>query len=175
MSSRRVITTLTLLAIALITQALRVQHTPEATALVASPTPEIPSGMVFVTKAVDGDTIELADGTRVRLIGVNTPETVDPRRPVQCFGKEASAFTHGLVDGQAVRLEKDISDTDKYGRSLRYVYLADGTFLNLELVRQGYAQVNTYPPDVAHAQEFKAAQAEARAAGRGLWSSCPVK
>jgi len=136
---------------------------------VASP---VPDGFVLVKAAVDGDTLELADGTRVRYIGVDTPETVHPSKPVQCFGREASAFNHGLVDGRPVRLEKDVSDTDKYGRLLRYVYLEDGTFLNLELVRQGYAKVVTYPPDVAHAAEFQAAMAEARTAGRGLWGAC---
>ncbi len=136
-----------------------------------SPAASVPSGFVLVTRVVDGDTIEVG-GQKVRYIGVNTPETVDPRRPVQCFGHEASEFNKSLVEGRAVRLVRDISETDKYGRLLRYVYLEDGTFVNLALVSGGYAQVNTYPPDVAHAREFQSAQTEARAAGRGLWSSC---
>lgn len=131
-----------------------------------------PDGFVLVAAAVDGDTIELADGSRVRYIGIDTPETVHPSKPVQCFGKEASDFNRLLVEGQPVRLERDLTDIDTYGRLLRYVYLEDGTFVNLELVRQGYASVVTYPPDVAHAAEFQAAQREAREAGRGLWSAC---
>lgn len=132
-------------------------------------------GLVPVARVIDGDTIEIAGGRHVRFVGVNTPETVDPRRPVQCFGKEASAFTHRLLDGVSVRLVRDISDTDKYDRLLRYIYLPDGTFVNLVLVREGYAQVNTYPPDIAHAAEFQAAQREAKSASRGLWGGCPAK
>jgi micrococcal nuclease len=132
----------------------------------------VPDGFVLVTVAVDGDTIELADGSRIRYIGVDTPETVHPSKPVQCFGHEASAFNRMLVEGRPVRLERDMTDTDQYGRLLRYVYLENGTFVNLELVRQGYASVVTYPPDVAHAATLTDAQREARAAGRGLWSAC---
>lgn len=139
---------------------------------VSSPPERIPNGFVMVAAAIDGDTIRLADGSRVRYIGVDTPETVHPSKPVQCFGKEASDFNRGLVEGRPVRLERDITDTDHYGRLLRYVYLADGTFVNLELVRQGYASVVTYPPDVAQTTTLQAAQQEARSAGRGLWSAC---
>ncbi len=175
MPTRRILTAAALLIIALYTQWLtesRDRHnSPELT---ATPKPA-PSGMVLVTKAVDGDTIEIEGGARVRYIGVNTPETVDPRRSVQCFGKEASIYNKALVEGQFVRLVRDISDTDKYGRLLRYIYLADGTFVNLQLVTQGYAQASAYPPDIAHAKEFTAAQAAAREAGRGLWGSCPIK
>ncbi|MCC6404827.1 MAG: thermonuclease family protein [Candidatus Yanofskybacteria bacterium] len=175
MPTKRILTAAALLIIALYTQWLtesRDRHNnPELT---ATPKPA-PSGMVLVTKVVDGDTIEIEGGTRVRYIGVNTPETVDPRRPVQCFGKEASSYNASLVEGQFVRLVRDISDTDKYGRLLRYIYLADGTFVNLQLVARGYAYANTYPPDIAHAKEFAAAQAEAREASRGLWGSCPAK
>ncbi|HEX2039516.1 MAG TPA: thermonuclease family protein, partial [Acidimicrobiales bacterium] len=94
--------------------------------------------------------------------------------PVQCFGKEASAYTTSLVPpGTAVRLVGDVELRDQYGRVLAYVYRADDdTFVNLRLVQDGYASVLTYPPNVAHAPEFVAAAAEARAAGRGLWSAC---
>ena len=135
----------------------------------------VPSGFIKVTRVVDGDTIVVDGNLKVRFIGVNTPETVDPRRAVQCFGHEASDYNKSLLEGKAVRLVKDISETDKYGRLLRYVYMEDGTFVNLALVSNGYAQVNTYPPDVAHAHEFQAAQAEAKAARRGLWGACPAK
>lgn len=166
----RILITVLLLLAGIATDRLAHPAAQEAAILpAASP---VPDGFTLVKAAVDGDTLELADGTRVRYIGVDTPETVHPSKPVQCFGREASAFNHGLVDGRPVRLVKDVSDTDTYGRLLRYVYLEDGTFLNLELVRRGYAKVSTYPPDVAHADEFRAAMAEARDAGRGLWSAC---
>lgn len=175
MSNRRIISALSLVIAVLYTQWLAqprdIHNDPVVT---ATPLPA-PSGMVRVARVVDGDTIELEGGTRVRFIGVNTPETVDPRRTVQCFGKEASAFTKGLLKDGVVTLKKDISDTDKYGRLLRYAYLADGTFVNLKLVAEGYAYANPYPPDIAHAKEFFTAQTEARTAGRGLWASCPIK
>jgi micrococcal nuclease len=127
-----------------------------------------------VVRIIDGDTIQVEiDGQleRVRYIGVDTPETVHPSKPVQCFGKEASARNQALVAGRQVRLERDVSDRDRYGRLLRYVH-ADGVFVNLELVRDGYAQASTHPPDVKHSEAFLAAQREARTAGRGLWTSC---
>jgi endonuclease YncB( thermonuclease family) len=92
----------------------------------------------LVTRVVDGDTIVVADVGTVRLIGVDTPETVDPRKPVQFFGKEASEFTRRLAQGKVARLEFDYQRTDKYQRTLAYVYLPDGTFLNAEIVKQGY-------------------------------------
>ncbi len=92
-----------------------------------------------VVRVVDGDTLLLDRNERVRLIGVDTPETVDPRRPVQRFGKEASAFTKRMVEGKKVRLEYDQDRRDRFGRTLAYVYLEDGTFLNAEIVKQGLA------------------------------------
>ncbi|MEI8096780.1 MAG: thermonuclease family protein [Candidatus Moraniibacteriota bacterium] len=124
----------------------------------------------LVKKVVDGDTIELDNGEKVRYVGVNTPESVDPRRKVECFGKEASAYNKDLVEGKKVRLEKDISDRDKYGRLLRFVYLEDGTFVNELLVREGYAFVSTYPPDVSKQDIFRRAESDARNAQLGLWN-----
>ncbi|HUO75808.1 MAG TPA: thermonuclease family protein [Candidatus Paceibacterota bacterium] len=148
---------------------------PPTTTLAASFSP-VPSGFVHVIRVVDGDTIVVDGNQKVRFVGVNTPETVSPTKPVQCYGPEASAFMKSLlVPGTPVRLVKDISETDKYGRLLRYVYMEDGTFVNLVLVQDGYAQVNTYPPDIAHAHEFQTAQAAAKAAGRGMWSACPMQ
>jgi micrococcal nuclease len=124
-----------------------------------------------VTRVVDGDTIEvLMAGTtyKVRYIGVDTPETVDPRRPVECYGREASERNRQLVEGRTVELEKDISETDTYGRLLRYVWV-DGEMVNATLVREGYALASTYPPDVKHQELFASLQREAIAAGRGLW------
>jgi micrococcal nuclease len=162
-----------LLIAGLITDQLAHPKTNQEALILPEPSRTSPPGFVLVAKVIDGDTIELSDGSRIRYIGINTPETVDPRRPVQCFGKEASAANKSLVEGNYIRLVRDISDRDKYDRLLRYIYLEDGTFVNLTLVAQGYAQVSTYPPDIAHTKEFQAAQAEAKALGRGLWSSCP--
>ncbi len=123
-----------------------------------------------VSRVVDGDTFVLENGERVRLIGVDTPETVHPSKPVQYFGKEASAFTKNLIEGKQVRLEYDVQKQDRYGRLLAYVYLPDGTFVNAELVKQGYAQVSTYPPNVKYVDLFARLQREARENNRGLWA-----
>ncbi len=136
----------------------------------------VPPGLdTTVERVVDGDTLVVAGGHRVRLIGVDTPETKDPRKPVQCFGREASAYVSALLEkGSAVRLVGDVEERDAYGRTLAYVYrLPDGLFVNAALVREGYALVLTIPPNVAHADEFVALARDARAHGRGLWSSCP--
>ncbi len=149
------------------------QPIQNSVALVPSPT--ISNNLVVVQRVVDGDTIQLETGEKLRYIGINTPETVDPRRSVQCFGKEASNKNKELVLGQKVRLEKDVSNTDKYGRLLRYVYLQTPTgevFVNDYLVRQGYAYASSYPPDIAHQKDFRQAQEEAQENNRGLWSSC---
>ncbi len=138
----------------------------------------VPPGFVAVTKVADGDTFEVRqDGRteRVRLIGVDTPETVDPRRPVQCFGKEASHYTKQLLRGQVVRLERDAlrpgDDRDKYQRLLRYAFLSDGRMVNQLLIGGGYAHEYTYHGQAYQYQaEFKAAEASAKAAGTGLWS-----
>jgi micrococcal nuclease len=150
------------------------------------PTSPLPAGDdATVTRVVDGDTIVVrVDGrvATVRLIGIDTPETKDPRKPVQCFGREASAHTGELLPvGAAVRLAYDVERNDRYGRTLAYVYRVDrtadagkGSFVNAALVRDGYASSYTYPPNVAHADEFVALQHDARDAGRGLWGACPV-
>lgn len=139
--------------------------------------PALPAGLdTTVERVVDGDTLVVAGGHRVRLIGVDTPETKDPRKPVQCFGQEASAYVSSLLgEGEGVRLVGDTEERDVYGRTLAYVYrLADGLFVNAALVREGYAQVLTIPPNVAHADEFVALAHDARQRGLGLWSSCPA-
>lgn len=133
----------------------------------------------LVKKVIDGDTIEvLINGVnfKVRLIGIDTPETVDPRRPVGCFGKKASNETKRLVEGKNVYLTKDVSETDKYFRLLRYVFLPLGEgnnlFVNDYLVRQGFAKSLTYPPDVKYNTRFLEAEKEARENLRGLWEEC---
>lgn len=127
-----------------------------------------------VIKVVDGDTISVQIGSsteKVRLLGINTPETVDPRKPVQCFGKEASNKTKSLLTDQRVILESDITqgDTDKYGRLLRYVFLPNGTNINLLLIQQGYAYEYTYNKPYKYQTEFKEAQKEAEVSKSGLW------
>ena len=142
-----------------------------------SSSPALGPGEAVVTRVVDGDTIVVHLGgrdERVRLIGIDTPETVDPRKPVQCFGKEASAHTHELLPaGTVVRLERDVEARDRFDRLLAYVYrVSDGLFVNLALASDGYAQMLTIPPNVAYVDEFRAAVTDARRSGRGLWSSC---
>jgi micrococcal nuclease len=126
-------------------------------------------GMRTCVRVVDGDTIVLDGGERVRLIGVDTPETVDPRRPVEWFGKEASAFTERLVEGRRVRLEYDQTRRDAHRRTLAYVYLEDGTFVNLEIVRRGYGHAYTRHP-FRYLARFRAAERMARRERAGLWA-----
>ena len=126
-----------------------------------------------VERVVDGDTIIVTGVGRVRLIGVDTPESVDPRRPVEFFGKEASAFTRRLVDGQRVLLGYDWERTDRYGRTLAYVYLPDGTFVNAEIIRRGYGHAYTRFP-FKHLERFRQLEREARQAGHGLWGASPA-
>lgn len=127
-----------------------------------------------VSRVIDGDTIEIEGGERVRYIGIDTPETVDPRKPVQCFGVEASNKNKELVAGKTVRLEKDATDRDKYKRLLRYVYVGDD-FINLELVKQGFAYSYSYPPDIKYQDQFLQAQQEAEKNKSGLWTACPAE
>lgn len=123
-----------------------------------------------VERVKDGDTIVLNDGQTVRLIGVDTPETVKPNAPIEPYGEEASAFTKQILTGKVIYLEKDVSETDQYGRLLRYVYLEDGTLLNEYLIKEGYGKMVTYPPDVKHVELFKEAQIYAMENNKGLWS-----
>jgi len=125
----------------------------------------------------DGDTIGVRiDGVeeRVRLIGIDTPETKKPDTPIECFGPEASAFTESLLpDGTELYLERDIEARDPYGRLLAYVYrTADGMFVNLEIISQGFARPLTIAPNSAHADEFVTAARAADAADTGLWAAC---
>ncbi len=127
-------------------------------------------GLHQVERVVDGDTFVLTGGERVRLIGIDTPETVHPNKPVEPFGPEASGFSKNMLEGKDVRLEFDVQERDKYGRLLAYVFLEDDTFVNAELLRLGFAVVLTIPPNVKHAEQFLELQREAREHERGLWS-----
>jgi micrococcal nuclease len=143
----------------------------------ATPTPPSPPtlpssvGPVLVSRVIDGDTIVVDTVGTVRLIGVDTPETVDPDEPIGCFGPEASAFTRAVSTGRMVRLEFDADRVDRYGRTLAYVYLPDDVFLNATLVQQGYGYAYTFFP-FRYLEQFRALEREAREARRGLWASC---
>ena len=146
-------------------------------AVVSPATGTLPSGVdVGVTRVIDGDTIDVQGGERVRLIGMDTPETKDPNRPAGCYGAEASRFTASLLPaGTTVRLAGDVEQRDRYGRLLAYVYRrSDGLFVNAELLRRGFAQLLTIPPNVAHTDEFTAIATRAREATQGLWGSCTL-
>jgi len=121
-----------------------------------------------VVRIVDGDTIEIEGGEKIRYIGINTPE-IDDKDPIKlCFAEKAALKNKELVEEKQISLVKDVSETDKYGRLLRYVYIGD-IFINDFLMRQGFAQISTYPPDVKFKQQFQEAEQEARQNKRGLW------
>jgi micrococcal nuclease len=125
------------------------------------------------TRVVDGDTIVVdyhGKLEKVRLIGVDTPETVHPNKPVEYLGKEASNFTHALVEGKAVTLEFDWQQRDKYGRLLAYVYLQDGILINKKIIEEGYGHAYTKYP-FKYLDEFRAAERRAQDAGKGLWGA----
>lgn len=137
---------------------------------------------ILVTKAVDGDTLKLANDQRVRLIGIDTPEVHESAKlyrdanktrqsveTIRGLGKRSHEFTKKLVEGKQVRLEFDVTKKDKYGRLLAYVYLQDGTFVNAEIIKQGYASLMTIPPNVKYEALFKELYSQAREAKRGLW------
>jgi len=132
---------------------------------------------VPVTKVTDGDTIHVTfqgQDERVRLIGIDTPEVPWYGGRGACFGVEAALFARGNLSGRSIRLAFDVDRRDRYGRVLAYVYLGDQLF-NLTLVRLGYARADPVPPDIRLAPEFARAEAQARMAGRGLWSACPLE
>jgi micrococcal nuclease len=128
-----------------------------------------------VERVVDGDTFVLEGGGRVRLLGIDTPETVDSDRPVGCYGPQASVYAKHLLSGRRVRLVYDRELRDRYGRLLAYVYLrrpAGELFVNARLIALGYARTLSIPPNTAHAGELRRLEAGAALAGRGLWSAC---
>jgi micrococcal nuclease len=137
---------------------------------------------ILVDRVVDGDTLVLEGGQRVRLIGIDTPEMHESKKlyrdsqrmsqsveTIKKLGKRAYQFTRGLVEGKRVKVEFDVEKKDKYGRLLGYAYLPDGTFVNAEIVKQGYASLMTYPPNVKYADLFLRLYREARENKRGLW------
>ena len=141
-------------------------------------------GDMLVTRVIDGDTIQLASGERVRLIGIDTPEMHESSKlyrdsqraqqdleTIKALGRRAFRFTQDLVEGEQVSLEFDIERYDKYNRLLAYVYLKDGTFVNAEIIKQGYASLMTIPPNVKYTDLFLQLYQEARENNRGLWKN----
>ncbi|MDO8525966.1 MAG: thermonuclease family protein [Candidatus Omnitrophota bacterium] len=138
---------------------------------------------VVVSRVIDGDTIKLSDGRRVRLLGIDSPElhyseklvrdshrTHKDMKEIQAMGQRAAGFTKRLCEGKPVRIESDIRKLDKYGRLLAYIYLPDGTFVNAKVLEEGYAQVMTIPPNVKYAEYFLKLQREAKENRKGLWA-----
>jgi micrococcal nuclease len=162
------------LAMLLIGFALVNQHYPTLLGESAA----LPPGYWRVTEIYDGDTIAVdMNGTieKVRLVGVDTPETHHPKKPVECFGQAATDYTRKLIGHAPVRLEADSlsSNRDRYDRLLRYAYLPDGTLVNLKIVEDGYGfSYTTFPSELT--ERFETAEDAARSAGRGLWGTCPV-
>jgi micrococcal nuclease len=163
------------------------RKTDSGTQIAAQPGATVASAQVgaaveanaVVTHVVDGDTADVVfretnHKERIRLIGIDTPETKKPNTPIECFGREASASLNALLpEGTAVRVERDVEERDRYGRLLGYVYRAnDGLFVNLEMVRAGMALPLTFPPNVMYTDKFLEAGDAARTAQVGLWTRC---
>ena len=145
-------------------------HPPSDTLSATNSATTVKGETARVTRVIDGDTIEIEGGYKVRYIGIDTPElTGDPTR--RCFGKEAREKNRELVEGKKVRLVKDVSEVDRFGRLLRYVYV-DELFVNEYLVSEGYAYAATFPPDVMFQELLKEAENEGREQNRGLWRRC---
>lgn len=123
-----------------------------------------------VIKVIDGDTIELEGGEKLRYIGIDTPETKHPTKGTECFGIEAFSKNKDLVLNKKVEIVKDVSDRDRFGRLLRYVYLEDGTFVNNLLLEEGFARVATFPPDVSQRDLFLESEQKAKVMQKGLWN-----
>lgn len=134
-----------------------------------------PTATARVLAVIDGDTLDVTAGgrpERVRLLGVDTPETVDPHRPVGCYGPEAAAFTGRRLQGRTVRLSFDRQRRDRFGRLLAYVEV-DGRRFNDDLLAEGYARLLIIPPNGRHGRAMLDQELAARSAGRGLWGACP--
>lgn len=135
------------------------------------PSPNLVKEKAKVSFVYDGDTIELADKRKVRYIGINTPEINWGKNNPQCFATQSAKINQEMVAGQEIEMAKDVSETDKYKRLLRYIWI-DGIFMNDFLLRQGFARLDLIPPDTIYYQQFKEAQKEAQENKRGLWGEC---
>jgi micrococcal nuclease len=124
-----------------------------------------------VSRVIDGDTFEIEGGIKIRLIGMDTPEMKNKNRTIDCYAIEAKKRLESLIADKEVVLAKDVSETDKYGRLLRYVYLED-QFVNNTMIKEGYARISTFPPDVKFKDQLLTSERQARETGAGLWSAC---
>lgn len=148
------------------------KNTPSAPVLHVAPTQtQTATVIAHVVRIVDGDTIELSSGEKVRYIGIDTPELHSKDPQTNCFGAEAAQKNRELVEDKDIVLEKDISETDRYGRWLRYAYI-DGVSVNLTLVRLGFARAKDYPPDSHYKKDFADAEKVAKEGKKGLWEKC---
>ena len=141
--------------------------------ILITPTPTIMVGLrekARVAKVIDGDTIELSDKRKVRYIGINSFEMNDKRIETRCLAQNATEANKKLVENKDVEMEKDISETDKYGRLLRYVWI-DGLMVNKELVKNGSAEVSTFPPDIKYLEELRSEQIKAKLNNLGIWGN----
>ncbi|MFZ5424570.1 MAG: thermonuclease family protein [Patescibacteria group bacterium] len=123
-----------------------------------------------VSRVIDGDTVELSNGQKVRYIGIDTPESVKPGSPVECYALEAKAKNSELVLNKHVVLERDVNEADKYGRLLRYVWV-DGLLINEILIKEGFAHAVSYPPDIKYQEQLRLAEREARDLKKGIWGA----
>ncbi len=124
-----------------------------------------------VARVIDGDTVELADGRRVRYIGIDTPETVHPEKDVECYGPESTERNRELVEGKTVELQSGVEDSDNYGRLLRYVHV-DGRFVNALLVAEGYARASSFGDENRFSQVFIQLEQYSQLRDRGMWAEC---
>lgn len=123
-----------------------------------------------VTKIIDGDTVELSDKRKVRYIGINSFEMNDKRKETKCLAEKSAEANKRLVENKEVEMEKDISETDKYGRLLRYLWI-DGVMINEELVNYGWAEVSTFPPDLKYQEKLQSGQIKAKLNNLGIWGN----
>lgn len=165
-----IVVTVLIISILLLRYYKKPSVSPTVSEIVAPPEAVIRESAI-VTWVLDGDTIEIADGKKVRLIGIDTPELDTDSKNPQCFATESAKITKQLLEGQTIELEKDKEDTDKYGRLLRYVY-TDGVFINEFLLQQGFGRKMSIPPNTKYFKELEAAENEAREGKRGLWKNC---
>ncbi len=138
---------------------------------IARPSAATPYEEAVVVRVIDGDTIELEDGRRVRYIGIDTPETVHPEKDVECYGPEATARNRELVEGKNVELQAGVEESDRYGRLLRYVHV-DGRFVNALLVAEGYAHASPFGNERRFRQVFAQLEQYSQLRDRGMWAEC---
>lgn len=158
------------LAASLIIKQINQFQTTRITPVVPTTTPQNRQ-TVKVIKVIDGDTIQIEGGRFIRYIGIDSPEIAASGKPATCFSEEATIKNRELVEGKFVELEKDVSETDQYGRLLRYIY-QDGVLINELLVSEGFTVIDPFPPDIKYQEKFIEAERKAKAENRGIWKDC---